>query len=76
MDPRHIEQAIVESRAFHDFLNTLFDDISKRDELKNVGLDRRAAAVSLRLYLGDSSVVTPIQESGGLRRRQSHRQLV
>jgi hypothetical protein len=53
LDPRRIEQAIVESRAFHDFLNTLFDDISRRDELKNVGFDRRAAAASLRLYLGD-----------------------
>ncbi len=53
LDPRRIEQAIIESRAFFDFLNTLFDDISKRDELKNIAFDRRAAASSLKLYLGD-----------------------
>jgi len=53
LDPRKIEQAIVEAHAFHDFLNTLFDDISRRDELKAVPFDRRAAATSLKLYLGD-----------------------
>jgi hypothetical protein len=53
VDPRRIEEAIVEARAFFDFLNTLFDDISKRDELKNIAFDRRAAAASLKLYLGD-----------------------
>jgi hypothetical protein len=53
LDPRRIEQAIIEARAFFDFLNTLFDDISKRDELKNIAFDRRAAAASLKLYLGD-----------------------
>jgi hypothetical protein len=53
LDPRRIEQAIVEARAFQDFLNTLFDDISKRDELKSIAFDRRAAAASLKLYLGD-----------------------
>jgi hypothetical protein len=53
LDPRKIEHAIVEAHAFHDFLNTLFDDISRRDELKTVPFDRRAAATSLKLYLGD-----------------------
>ena len=53
LDPRRIEQAIVESRAFYDFLIALFDDISKRDELKGVAFDRRNAATSLKLYLGD-----------------------
>jgi hypothetical protein len=53
LDPRRIEQAIVESRAFYDFLIALFDDISKRDELKGVAFDRRNAAASLKLYLGD-----------------------
>ncbi len=53
LDPRRIEQAIVESRAFYDFLIALFDDISKRDELKGIAFDRRNAAASLKLYLGD-----------------------
>jgi hypothetical protein len=53
LDPQRMELAIVESRAFYDFLISLFDDISKRDELKGVVFDRRNAATSLRLYLGD-----------------------
>jgi hypothetical protein len=53
LDPRRIEHAIVESRAFYDFLIALFDEISKRDELKGVAFDRRDAATSLKLYLGD-----------------------
>ncbi|HMI83655.1 MAG TPA: hypothetical protein VK550_06140 [Polyangiaceae bacterium] len=53
LDPRRIEQAIIESRAFYDFLIVLFDEIGKRDELKGVAFDRRNAAASLKLYLGD-----------------------
>jgi hypothetical protein len=53
LDPERIERAIVESRAFYAFLIVLFDDISKRDELKAVAFDRRKAAASLKLYLGD-----------------------
>jgi hypothetical protein len=53
LDPRRIEHAIVEGRAFYDFLIALFDEISKRDELKGVAFDRRNAAASLKLYLGD-----------------------
>ena len=53
LDPVRIEQAIVESKAFHGFLVGLFDEISKRDELGGVPFDRRQAAESLRLYLGD-----------------------
>ena len=39
--------------AFHGFLLHLFEDISKRDELVGTAFDRRAAAASLRLYLGE-----------------------
>ncbi len=39
--------------AFHGFLIKLFEDISRRDELSGVPFDRRAAAASLKLYLGD-----------------------
>jgi hypothetical protein len=53
LDPVRIERAVVESKAFHDFLIELFDAISKRDELRGVPFDRRQAAESLRLYLGD-----------------------
>jgi hypothetical protein len=53
LDPAKIERAIVESKAFHEFLVELFDAISKRDELAGVPFDRRQAAESLRLYLGD-----------------------
>jgi len=52
LDPRRIEQASSRRAPSTIFSNT-FDDISKRDELKNTGFDRRAAAASLRLYLGD-----------------------
>jgi hypothetical protein len=53
VDPTRIEAAIDECVAFHGFLLQLFADISKRDELAGVGFDRRAAAASLRLYLGE-----------------------
>jgi hypothetical protein len=53
VDPTRLEAAIDECMAFHGFLTKLFDDISKRDELDGVPFDRRAAAGSLKLYLGD-----------------------
>ncbi len=53
VDPARLEAAIDECVAFYTFLNKLFDDIGKRDELAGVAFDRRAAASSLKLYLGD-----------------------
>ncbi len=53
VDPARLEAAIDECVAFHGFLLQLFEDISKRDELAGVSFDRRAAAGSLRLYLGE-----------------------
>jgi len=53
LDPARIQNAITEAKAFHEFLTELFDAISKRDELSGVPFDRRQAAESLRLYLGD-----------------------
>jgi hypothetical protein len=53
VDPSRLEAAIDECMAFHGFLNRLFEDISRRDELAKIPFDRRAAAASLRLYLGD-----------------------
>ena len=53
VDPARLEAAIDECMAFFTFLNKLFDDIGKRDELAGVAFDRRAAAAALKLYLGD-----------------------
>jgi hypothetical protein len=53
LDPQRMQQAIVESRAFQAFLNELFEEIGKRDELKGAPFDRRNAAQALKLYLGD-----------------------
>jgi hypothetical protein len=53
VDPARLEAAIDECMAFHGFLTKLFDDISRRDDLRDVAFDRRAAAASLKLYLGD-----------------------
>ncbi|MBX3183699.1 MAG: hypothetical protein KIT72_06215 [Polyangiaceae bacterium] len=53
VDPTRLEDAIDECMAFHGFLLQLFDDISRRDVLDGVPFDRRAAAATLKLYLGD-----------------------
>ena len=42
-----------ECEQFYVFLTDLFDQISKREELANVPFDRKAAARSLRMYLGE-----------------------
>jgi hypothetical protein len=53
LDPEKLGRAIAESQRFHDFLVQLFDEVGKRDELRGVPFDRRAAAQALKLYLGD-----------------------
>jgi hypothetical protein len=53
VDPARLENAIDECVAFHSFLLRLFEDISRRDELSGMSFDRRAAASTLKLYLGD-----------------------
>jgi len=53
VDPARLEAAIDECMAFHGFLTQLFEAISRRDELSGVDFDRREAAASLKLYLGD-----------------------
>jgi hypothetical protein len=52
LDPERLERALREADEFHGFLATLFEHIGQRDELKGVPFDRRAAAESLKLYLG------------------------
>jgi hypothetical protein len=53
VDPARLETAIDECMAFHSFLLRLFDEISKREVLRGVDFDRRGAAGTLRLYLGE-----------------------
>jgi hypothetical protein len=53
LDPQRLEHAVTEAEQFHTFLSQLFEQIGQRDELKGIPFDRRAAAESLKLYLGD-----------------------
>jgi hypothetical protein len=53
VDPIRLQKATLECGQFHGFLTDLFDNISKRDVLVGVPFNRRAAASTLRLYLGD-----------------------
>lgn len=53
VDPARLERAIDECMAFHGYLQQLFEDISRRDVLEAVPFDRRGAAGTLKLYLGD-----------------------
>ncbi len=54
-DPQQLAAAIHECVAFHDFLEELFHQISKRKELSQVPFDRRRSAAALKLYLGNGS---------------------
>ena len=58
LDPQRLEPAVAEAERFHTFLTELFEQIGQRDELKDVPFDRRAAAESLKLYLGDQQAHT------------------
>ncbi len=53
LDPARLERAVGEAERFYVFLTELFDQIGQRDELRGVPFDRRQAAESLKLYLGD-----------------------
>jgi hypothetical protein len=53
LDPARLERALAEAERFFTFLTELFDQIGQRDELKGVPFDRRQAAETLKLYLGD-----------------------
>ena len=61
LDPQRLEPAVAEAERFHTFLTELFEQIGQRDELKDVPFDRRAAAESLKLYLGDQQTHTARQ---------------
>ncbi len=53
LDPQRLERAVAEAEQFYLFLSQLFEQIGQRQELEGVPFDRRAAAESLKLYLGD-----------------------
>ncbi len=53
LDPMRVVNAAREAEAFYGFLMDLFESIGRREELAATPFDRRAAADSLRLYLGD-----------------------
>ncbi len=53
LEPTRLHQATAESEQFYEFLTALFDQIGRRVELASIPFDRRAAAGSLKLYLGD-----------------------
>lgn len=54
-EPHLLSAAVDECVSFHDYLETLFHQISKREELHGHPFDRRQAAAALRLYLGDGT---------------------
>jgi hypothetical protein len=53
-DPARLEKAVQECRTCYSFLSDLFECISRRPELAGCPFDRRAAAETLKLYLGRS----------------------
>lgn len=54
-NPETLTTAVQECVAFHGYLEDLFHQISRREELASTPFDRRKAAVALRLYLGDGT---------------------
>jgi hypothetical protein len=53
LDPERLDRAVTEAEQFYRFLTDLFERIGQRDELQGMPFDRRAAAESLKLYLGE-----------------------
>lgn len=53
VDPDRMAKALSECLAFHAFLEELFENISRREELAGVRFNRRNAAAALRMYLGE-----------------------
>lgn len=52
LEPARLQSAIAECEDFQRFLFETFDKISQRSELVRVPFDKRAAAETLKLYLG------------------------
>jgi hypothetical protein len=52
-DTSRLQSALDEAERFHGYLVELFDSLGRRDELAGMSFDRRAAAETLKLYLGE-----------------------
>jgi hypothetical protein len=52
VDRARMEAVVAECRAFFEYLEKLFVEISKRAELRDSPFDKRAAADTLKIYLG------------------------
>ncbi|HJL24403.1 MAG TPA: hypothetical protein RMH80_19345, partial [Polyangiaceae bacterium LLY-WYZ-15_(1-7)] len=50
--PERLRAAVAECRDFFRYLDDLFVQVSKRAELQHSPFDKRAAAETLRIYLG------------------------
>ncbi len=55
LDPARLEQAVEECRAFFQYLEMLFVQVSRRAELRGAAFDKKAAADTLRIYLDAAS---------------------
>ncbi len=53
VDPARLQRAVEECSTFYEYLQRLFDEVSKRDVLDGVPFDRREAAAALRLYIAN-----------------------
>ena len=54
LDPSRLERAVHECEEFFAYLMDTFERIGRREELQGVAFDRRDAAETLTLYLGQS----------------------
>jgi len=52
LEPGRLAIAVEECARFHEYLETLFAKISLRGEIANIPFDKRAAAETMRIYLG------------------------
>jgi hypothetical protein len=52
LEPARLNAAIAECEAFQQYLVATFERISQREELKRIPFDKRGAAETLKLYLG------------------------
>ena len=52
LDPQRLDRAVLECADFQVFLEDLFVRVSRRQELRGVPFDKRAAAETLKIYLG------------------------
>jgi hypothetical protein len=53
VDPARLRRAVEECSTFYEYLQQLFDDVSRRDVLRGVPFNRRDAATALRLYIAN-----------------------